>query len=72
MSDSVKITAPLNGRISVKALQGSYVKEGDLVAVQISAKTESQIKAPRAGRVTSIVGDGTSLTEGEIIAEIGD
>lgn len=36
--DHIKIVAPLKGTINVRVSEGSLVKKGDLIAVQVSAK----------------------------------
>lgn len=37
-TDHIKIVAPLQGTVSVKVSEGGFVKVGDVIAVQISAK----------------------------------
>jgi len=64
------VAAPITGTVDTKVSAGASVTEGQVLAVQISTKTEYQIVAPASGRVTKIVDKGASVKEGEIIAEI--
>ncbi|KAH8116418.1 hypothetical protein DFH11DRAFT_1725201 [Phellopilus nigrolimitatus] len=66
----VEVLAPSHGKIRVKVPEGSYVKEGDIIAVQVSAKTESNVKAPTTGRITFIVSEATPLNEKDLVAKI--
>ncbi|KAL5492381.1 hypothetical protein ACEPAI_3828 [Sanghuangporus weigelae] len=66
--DHIKIAAPLQGTVSMKVSEGSLLKAGDVIAVQISAKTELEVKTPRAGYIRRVVPDGTSLNENGQIA----
>jgi len=65
------VPAPVKGVVGdVKVKVGAEVREGDILAVQSSTKTEFQIKAPKTGRVKSIVDKGASVEEGDTVVEI--
>jgi len=71
MPEIVQVPALVSAIIAdVKVASGKDVKEGDVLAVQASTKTEYQIKATKTGRVKNIVKKGDELKEGDTVAEI--
>ncbi len=66
------ITAPLPGNIfSISVKVGDQVKPGDNVLIMEAMKMENEIKAEKAGTVTSIkVNVGESVLQGAILIEL--
>lgn len=71
MTLTISVMAPVTGTLNdVKVTEGDAVSQGSLLGVQTMIKTRTQVTAPVAGRVKTIIKEGTSLEEGDILAEI--
>ena len=53
-----------------KVADGAQVAEGETVAVMEAMKMESQIAAPRAGRIEFAVAQGDHFASGTVIAKV--
>ncbi|WP_337182805.1 biotin carboxylase N-terminal domain-containing protein [Shinella sp.] len=63
------IAAPVSGTLQAfKVADGATVAEGDLVAVMEAMKMETQVLAPKAGRLRLRVKDGDYLQAGDVLA----
>ncbi len=63
------IAAPVSGTLQAfKVADGATVAEGDLVAVMEAMKMETQVLAPKAGRLRLRVKDGDYLQAGAVLA----
>ena len=69
-----EISAPLPGwLVELRVAEGETVGEGDVVAVLESMKMHLELRAARAGVVSSITASaGREVAQGETIAVIGD
>lgn len=62
------ITAPVSGTLQAfKIADGATVAEGDLVAVMEAMKMETQVLAPKAGRLRLRVKEGDYLQAGDVL-----
>ncbi len=68
-----QLKAPLPGLImALKVKEGDTVEAGQTVMIMEAMKMENEIKADRAGKVTSIkVSIEQSVLEGDVLMEIG-
>jgi len=65
------IRAPMTGSLLAwKVADGAQVAEGETVAVMEAMKMESQIAAPRAGRIEFAVAQGDHFASGTVIAKV--
>ena len=63
------IAAPVSGTLQAfKVADGATVAEGDLVAVMEAMKMETQVLAPKAGRLRLRARDGDYLQAGDVLA----
>ncbi|QRI61697.1 ATP-grasp domain-containing protein (plasmid) [Shinella sp. PSBB067] len=63
------IAAPVSGTLQAfKVADGAMVAEGDLVAVMEAMKMETQVLAPKAGRLRLRARDGDYLQAGDVLA----
>lgn len=63
------ILAPVSGTLQAfKVEDGASVSEGDLIAVMEAMKMETQITAPKSGKVRLRVKEGDYLQAGDIVA----
>jgi acetyl-CoA/propionyl-CoA carboxylase biotin carboxyl carrier protein len=62
------IPAPVSGTLqSFKVADGDMVSEGDLVAVMEAMKMETQVTAPKSGKVRLRVKEGDYLQAGDVV-----
>ena len=62
------ITAPVSGTLqSFKIADGDTVSEGDLVAVMEAMKMETQVTAPKSGKVRIQAKEGDYLQAGDVV-----
>ena len=63
------IVAPVSGTLQAfKIADGASVAEGDLIAVMEAMKMETQVLAPKAGRLRLRVSEGDYLQAGDVLA----
>ncbi|QLF68259.1 ATP-grasp domain-containing protein [Peteryoungia desertarenae] len=71
--DMSGVRAPISGTLQAfKIEDGAEVKAGDLIAVMEAMKMETQVTAPRAGRVSLNESPGSYLQAGTMIARYQD
>ena len=68
------VAAPLPGTIlELKVSVGDEVKVGDTLLIMEAMKMENNIKADRAGKISTIkINNGDSVLEGDVLVEIGE
>lgn len=65
------VAAPVSGTLqSFKVGDGATVAEGDLVAVMEAMKMETQVAAPKAGKVRLLVKEGDYVQAGSLLLKI--
>ena len=65
------VTSPISGTLhSFKVQDGASVEKDELVAVMEAMKMETQVLAPRAGKVKLIASVGAYIDAGDVIASI--
>ena len=69
--DANTIRAPMTGSLLAwKVADGAQVAAGETVAVMEAMKMESQISAPRAGRIEFAVAQGDHFASGTVVARV--
>ncbi|MEY3018590.1 MAG: hypothetical protein RL336_1725 [Pseudomonadota bacterium] len=70
--DAEKVPSPLAGTIvRVEVAQGDYVEAGDVVIILEAMKMETEIRAPKAGRVEALlVKAGDAIATGDALLSI--
>jgi biotin carboxyl carrier protein len=68
------VTAQMTGRVlRVEVEAGEQVEAGALLLLLEAMKMENEIRAPRAGTVTSVlVGVGDRVNSGDVLVELGE
>jgi acetyl-CoA/propionyl-CoA carboxylase biotin carboxyl carrier protein len=70
-TDPAIIYSPIAGNLNLWVVKdGSFVKEGDLIAVMEAMKMEMQIFAHKSGHITFLCKSGEPQKQGECIAKI--
>jgi len=68
---SVFVNSPVKGVVNqVEVTVGQDVKQGDLLVVLTTTKTEHQVKADHDGKVVSVVSARSEVDPGHQLAEI--
>ena len=71
-TDAASLMAPMPGTVvRVSVSEGEEVEEGQILLVLEAMKMEQSVRAPHAGRVTSLpYGEGDLVPGGAVLAEI--
>jgi acetyl-CoA/propionyl-CoA carboxylase biotin carboxyl carrier protein len=65
------VLAPVSGTLqTLKVADGEAVKEGDLLAIMEAMKMETQVQAPKAGKVRILAKEGDYLQAGAVLLSI--